>query len=119
MTNPLDTLVNLYLGFLHEGHAQAWCRLIASIMATAFITFFGTIGLSVMSQMQIGTLPAAAIVLAVAHASLLMALMVLGIWLKSPLTKNIPIMYPGKIEAARLEQLADDGSVFNPNKEKR
>jgi hypothetical protein len=47
-----------------------------------------------------------------------MALSVLGIWLRSPLTKGIPILYPGRVEAARLEQLTSEGTVYSPN-EKR
>ncbi len=113
--NPLDALAKFGLGLIHEGHVQAWCRLAASLIATAFVTFFGTLGVSTITNIQVGTPPLAAIILAGAHASLLMALMVLGIWLKSPLTKGIPILYPGKIEASRLEQLASDGSVYNPN----
>lgn len=113
--NPLDTLAKFGLGLISEGHAQAWFRLIASILATAFVTFFGTLGLSVVGSVQSGMPAVPAMMLAIAHSSLLMALMVLGIWLKSPLTKGIPVLYPGKIEAKRLEQLADSGTVYNPN----
>jgi hypothetical protein len=113
--NPLDALATFGLGLIHEGHLQGWFRLAASIAATAFVSFFGTLGISAMTQVQQGATPHEALFLAAAHASLVMALMVLGIWLKSPLTKGIPILYPGKIEAARIEQLTGEGTVFNPN----
>lgn len=113
--NPLNALASFAVGLIHEGHIQAWMRLLASILATAFVTFFGSFGLSLIAQVQSGVQYSAAFVLALAHASALMALMVLGIWLKSPLTKGIPILYPGKIEAARLQELADSGTVYNPN----
>ena len=113
--DPLSALAKFGLGLIHEGHVQGWMRLLASILATAFVTFFGTLGLSTIAQVQTGVPANVALVLALAHASVTMALMVLGIWLRSPLTQGTPILYPGAIEAKRLEQLADDGTVFNPN----
>jgi hypothetical protein len=113
--NPLGALAEFGLGLIREGHVQGWCRLAASILASAFVSFFGTLGLSALAELQAGKPASVAIILALAHASIVMALMVLALWLKSPLTKGIPILYPGKIEAARLEQMAESGTVFNPN----
>jgi len=106
--NPFDGLAKLIVGFVHEGHLQAWSRLAASILATAFVSFFGTLGTSIVAGRE-------PMVIAIGHASLFMALMVLALWLKNPLTRGIPILYPGKIEAARMEQLVADGTVYNPN----
>src|SRR5437016_3724253 len=109
--NPFDGLARLVLGFVHQGIMQAWMRLAASIAATAFVSFFGTLGTSIVAAHE-------PIGIAFGHASLVMALMVLALWLKNPLTRKIPILYPGKIEAARLEQLVADGTVYNPNEGK-
>ena len=110
--NPFDGLAKLIVGFVHEGHLQAWSRLAASIAATAFVSFFGTLGTSIVA----GHEPLA---IAIGHGSLVMALMVLAIWLRNPLTRGIPILYPGAIEAARLKQLTADGTVYDPNEAKR
>src|SRR6266571_7986398 len=109
--NPFDGLAKLIIGLVHEGVVAAYMRLAASIAATAFVSFFGTLGTSIVA----GHEPLA---IAIGHASLVMALMVLALWLKNPLTRKIPILYPGKIEAARLEQLVADGTVYNPNEGK-
>lgn len=108
--SPFDAIGQFALGLIKSGHVQGWYRLIASVLATAFVTFWGILGIALVQgsgwAVSFGT------------ASLAMSLAVLGIWLRSPLTKGIPILYPSKIEAARIEQLTADGSVFNPN-EKR
>jgi hypothetical protein len=111
--NPLATLA---IGWYRTGKLQGWIRLLASCLVTAFVTFFGTFGLIVGALVNSGGVNA--LVIGLAAASTAMALSVLSLWLRSPLTKGIPILYPGKIEAARLTQLTDDGIVYNPN-EKR
>jgi hypothetical protein len=117
--NPFTGIADFCLGLIREGHFQGWMRLIASLVITAFVSFFGTFSLSTLSQVQAGVPVIVAFPLAIAHGSLMMSLMVLALWLRSPLTKGIAILYPGKLEAARLEQLVGDGTVFNPNDGKR
>src|SRR6266700_398366 len=109
--NPFDGSAILFLGFVQQGLMGAWLSLVASMAATAFVALFGTQGTSIVAGHE-------PIGIAFGHASLVMALMVLALWFKNPLTRKIPILYPGKIEAARLEQLVADGTVYNPNEAK-
>src|SRR6266705_5577395 len=115
--NPFEGIATLLIGVYRTGKLQAWARLLASCSATAFITFFATFGLTV-SALAKGP-PVVALVMGLATASLAMALSVLGLWLRSPLTRNIPLLYPAKIEAARLQELVDDGTVYVPNAQRK
>ena len=114
--NPFDGVARLILGIWSEGKLQGWIRLLASCSASAFIVFFGTFGLTV--RILASGPPVTALVMGLAAASLAMALAVLGLWIRSPLTKGLALVYPGKIEAARIQQLTEDGTVYVSN-EKR
>jgi ABC-type multidrug transport system permease subunit len=109
--NPFDTLGTVIVGVYRTGKMQAWAKLAASCIATAFVSFWGTLGITLMSGKPMAY--------AIGAASLSMALSFLALWVRSPLTKGIPILYPGKIAAARIEQLTADGTEFNPNEGKR
>ena len=117
MIDPFSAIATFGLGLIKNGQLQGWCRLAASLIATAFVTFFGTFGIAVVGLIQ--TNSAAPLTLGLAYASISMSVAVLSLWLRSPLTKGIPILYPGKIESARLKELGDSGEVYNPNDQKR
>ncbi len=113
--DPFHALASFVLGLIKHGAVQAWLRLVASLVATAFVTFFGTLGLTLTAQVTAGMPASTAFILALGYSSLMMALMILGLWLKSPLTKNIPILWPAAIEAARVKELTDQGTVYSAN----
>lgn len=116
--DPFKTLAEFGVGLIKERHLQEWARLIASLSVSAFVTFVGTFGLSLEAQLHLSVPASVAIPLSLAHSCVLMALSVLNLWTKSPATKGIPILFTGKIEVARIEQLTGDSIIFNPN-EKR
>lgn len=116
--DPFNAIGNFAIGLIRTGKIQGWIKLAASCAATAFVTFFGIFGLSLTAALQSGTLAGQAIALSLGYASVAMAISVLSLWLRSPLTKGIPILYPGRIDAARLDTLEKEGTVFDPN-EKR
>lgn len=113
--NPFDTIGTFFVGLIKEGHLQAWYKLAVSCLATIFVTFFGTFGLTGLALINSQNNYTLILVISLLTACLHTALAVLVLWMKSPLTKGIPIAYFGKIEAKRLEVLSSEGSVFNPN----
>lgn len=116
--NPFDGIASFFVGLIHEGHLQAWIKLGVSCLATSFVTFFGTfglVGLSLISSQNNYTL---IFVISLLTACLHMSLAVLTLWLKSPLTKGMPIAYFGKLESKRIETLTEQGSLFNLNEQK-
>lgn len=116
MGDPFSAIGGLIIGFHRTGKMQAWGRLIASVLATAFVTFWGTWGLSIWTLH--GTMPEAGPVwvglLACANAMMAMASIVIWLWQKSEITKGIPIAYPVKVEA--VAPAIDGGIALDPNK---
>ena len=104
----MDFLAKIILGVYHEGKVQAWIRLIFACSVSAFIAFFGIFGTTLLSTQSF--------LVSLGTASISMSVCVLLLWIKSPLTKGIPILYPGKIDTERIKQLTDDGIVYVENK---
>lgn len=113
--NPFEGLAKFALGWIHEGHVQGWMRLAASLAATCFVSFFGGFGITAIGALQGGKPPAFAFALGIAVGSLWMSLSALGIWKMSPLSKGIPILIPGAIQAEKVKQLTQSGDTFDPN----
>lgn len=106
--SPFDLLSKLILGIYHEGHIQAWIRLIFACSISAFVSFFGIFGTTLL-----GT---SSLIISLGTASVSMSVCVLLLWLKSPLTKGIPVLYPGTVDVKRVEQLEANGIVYVENK---
>jgi hypothetical protein len=110
-----DVIGNFILGWIKNGQMQAWIRLLMSLSGTAFVSFFGVFGLTIVSLYP--TLgPVGALIIGLGAASLAMALSVLFLWRNSKLTKMIPIAVAGDIEAAYQETLEKQGFVISREK---
>ena len=110
-----DALGNFILGWIKNGQMQAWLRLLMSLSGTAFVSFFGVLGITIVSLYP--TLgPVGALIIGLGSASLAMALSVLFLWRNSKLTKMIPIAVAGDIEAAYQETLEKQGFVLSGEK---
>jgi hypothetical protein len=79
------------------------------------VTFFGVFGLSVpLLYADFGAV--SALVIGLATGCLAMATAVLFLWRKSSLTKGIPIVVPGKIEAELNKVLVEQGMSMSGDK---
>lgn len=87
-------------GFFTRHQIDKWARLILSCAATAFCTFFFTIGSAGLLHLSAGHGPGLSITYAVFEACITMAALVLFRWTHSSLTKNIPISVPGGLMTA-------------------
>ena len=95
---------------------ERWFRTIASIGGTAFVTFWGTWGFAIETLNAAGFDHWAALVLGFAKAVIAMAAMVLYLWKRNPLTREIPIAAPMKVE----EKVLEGGQTFTQSaKEKK
>lgn len=110
-----DAIGNFILGWIKNGQMQAWLRLLMSLSGTAFVSFFGVLGLTIVSLYP--TLgPVGALIIGLGSASLAMAISVLFLWRNSKLTKMIPIAVAGDIEKAYQETLEKQGIVISGEK---
>ena len=87
---------------------QAWFRLGMSIFVTAFVSFFGTWGLTIVALQEKGTDIWVSLVLGFAWGLIVMSASVVGLWLRSPLTKGMAIVVPRKI----MEQEQDQDQTY-------
>ncbi len=115
--NPLDSLVKLGLGIIERGEMQAWTRLLVSCAITVLVALLGIFGLTLGALLASGVAPGLAIATALAACTTSAATALVTLWQKSTLTKNIPILYSFRIEAARIAALQKDGDVFNDRKD--
>jgi len=108
----LGAIGNLITGFygVHRRmrQRQAWFRLGMSIFATAFVSFTGTWGFTIVTLSEQDADPQTALVLGFAWGLIVMSASVVGLWLRSPLTKGMTIMVPRKI----MEQEQDQDQTF-------
>lgn len=104
----MGALSSLVIGIYHEGHIQGWIRLFVSCLATSVITFSGTFGLTLLSTKSL--------ILALGSSMVAISVSLISLWIKSPLTKGVPILYFGEIEAARISDLTKTFEVYDENK---
>jgi hypothetical protein len=115
--DPINALGNFILGWIQSGKTQEWIRLIFSLLASCFVTFWGVWGLTITSLYP--TLGAmGAFVLGFAAACIAMSVAFIFNWLKNPLTKKIPLFFPAQIEMKLTEQLQREG-MTSINTEKK
>ena len=81
-----------------------WFRLSLSLFGTAFVTFFGMLGIVGGSTLAAGQPFAVAFFGGFFAACLAMAAAVLALWKRSALTRGIPILAPMKVEKEVLEE---------------
>lgn len=114
--NPFDALGNVVLGFWKDGELQGWIRLFVSCLISILITFLGVFGITLGTCEQQGMRPSAALLISLATACTASAASLASLWIKSPYTKGIPILYPFTIEAKRIAALQHDGGdVYDDN----
>ena len=82
---------------------EAWFKTIASIVGTGFVSFWGTLGAVGETLLANDVEPVLALIGAFFAACLAMAAMVLYLWKRSPMTKEIPIVAPMRVEKEVLE----------------
>lgn len=109
---PFGAIASLITGFygVHKKmrQRQAWFRLGMSIFVTAFISFTGTWGLTIVALNERGVGDLTALLLGFAWGLIVMSASVVGLWLRSPLTKGMTIMVPRKI----MEQEQDQDQTY-------
>ena len=83
---------------------QAWFRLGMSIFTTAFISFTGTWGFTIVTLHEQGADDITALLLGFAWGLIIMSVSVVGLWLRSPLTKGMTLVVPRKIMEQEQDQ---------------
>jgi len=103
---PWSIIGDFFVGLIRTRQVQGWYRLAASVLITAFVSFWGTWGASIWTIHQ--TLPevgwTGTLVLGFANASLSMAVMVYALIRRSPLAKGLSILVPKRIAQEELKQ---------------
>ena len=96
---------------IHKGHKQRkkWFQTVMSIVGTAFISFTGTWG-AVGGEMLLveGADPWVALAGGFFSGLLAMSAMVVVLWKRNPMTKDIPIAFPMRVS----EEVLDSGHVY-------
>lgn len=101
--NPFDALGSVILGIFRHKATQAWIRLLVSVLVTSFVTFTGVLGATILaSYATFGAL--GALIVGLGTASLSTASAVFYLWMRSPLTKKIPIALPQQVLKAADEE---------------
>jgi hypothetical protein len=81
---------------------EGWFRLIMSIVVTSFVGFSGMMGITIWSLYdQYGAI--GSLVLGFASGLIWMAVTTVALWKRSPMTRGMSIVVPGKIEEKVLE----------------
>lgn len=123
MFNPFGALATIIVGFKGISKADEWFRLGASVFMTAFINFWGGWGLAGLAIYKgageaVGLgFPAdnalAALVGGFLCGSVAMAVSVLLLWKRSPLTKGTSILALGRIEEEAIKKLGEEGVSYS------
>lgn len=106
--NPFDALGNFAVNLIKHGAVQAWMKLLVSCLVSSVVAFAGFFGSVLLSTKSF--------VLAIGSGSLAVSITLVSLWIKSPLTKGIPILYFGEIEVARIEEMQKSFEVYDENK---
>ena len=110
-----ELITGLYKVSEQNEQMVEWVRTGLSLFGTAFVSFWGTWGLSIWALYpRFGLWPA--LVLGYADGCIVMASTVLILWKRSPLMRGVPIAAPTNIEQRALEQGV---SLTIPAKEKK
>lgn len=110
--NPFTALSHFVLGWIKEGHVQAWIRLGVSLLGTGLVTFVGMFGITgLLTFKDFGA--AGSFMIALYTACIVTSTTLLFLWRRTKLTKGIPIAVPGEIEHALNEQLLKQGMVLS------
>jgi hypothetical protein len=98
-----ELITGIYKVRKDTDQAEEWFRIGVSLFGTAFVSFWGTWGLSIWALYpRFGLWPA--LVLGYADGCIVMASTVLILWKRSPLMRGIPIAAPMNVEQRALEQ---------------
>lgn len=90
---------------------DAWFRLVMSIFASAFVTFFFVWGATTGAMIIGGSNPWLSLIAGFAAACTAMASAVVWLWKRSELTAGIPLAYPMKLEEEVMKTLQEQGFV--------
>lgn len=101
----IASVINGYISTSkHIKQKEAWFRLGMSIFGTSFVSFSFTFGTVAGGALANDVPPLIALAMGVASGAAASAVYVAVLWKRSPLTKGIPIAYPGKVEEAILTE---------------
>lgn len=128
MFNPFGALATIIVGFKGIAKADEWFRLGVSVFMTAFVNFWGGWGLAGLAiykgageVLGLG-FPAADAMVALAGGFLAgcvaMAVSVLLLWKRSPLTKGTSILALGRIEEEAIKKLGEEGVTYTEKPKK-
>jgi len=112
MLGALVSLVTGYLearaikGALDEAglYADRWFRLVAAVLMTSYVGFPGMVGLVASAALASGDSPWLALGKGIIGALLVVPLVVYNLWVRSDLTKGIPIALASQLAAAAVNQ---------------
>lgn len=114
--DPLSDGLGFVVALIKRGQIQNWLRLIASCLVTMTVTFLFFFGGGTIAALANGSgWLSLAYGMGSGASSASIALYIL--WIKSPLTKNMAILVPSKIEEARVEEMVKEGVTFNERKQ--
>ena len=119
LTGIAELIGQLYRAHRESGKqmeiADQWFKLGMSVFGTAFVTFFGMLGIVGGSTLAAGQPFAIAFFAGFFAACATTAAAVLNLWKRSALTRGIPILAPMKVEEKVLQ---DSWSMTEPAKTK-
>lgn len=102
--DPFNAIGNFALGYIKSGRMQKWVRFGASTLVSAFVTFWGTWGLAIPSLYPVvGAV--GALILGFGAACVAMSVIVLYLWRRHPLTKELMVMTLGDVETALRQHM--------------
>jgi hypothetical protein len=116
--DSFTALAQLAIGIYRTGKLQAWGRLAASCIVTAFCGFWGTWGAASIAWYMSGKPIMTALFLGFCKGCIAMAVLVMFLWRRSELTKKIPFVTTGTLREEEQKLALEQGLEYNPN-EKR
>lgn len=99
-------IANIITGIIRTHKIDKWGRLIIGCMMSGFMTFAGTTGAGGLAHIATGSSPSMAFVLGMFEGLMASAATVFYLWVRNPLSKDIPIAIPTSIEkeSIRIQQ---------------
>jgi len=109
--SPLDALGHFAIGLIRNHQLQNWCRLAASLVISAVVTFLAVFGTSLLTLYVKGYGPEWDVIVSFGYGCSCTAGVLIYLWKTDPATKGIPISFPSDAELDALKK----GITFDTN----
>lgn len=111
--DPFAAIGNFAVSLLRNHQIQDWCKLAASLVISAVVTFLAVFGTSLLILYAQGYSPIWDLVLSFGAGCSTTSGVLIYLWKTDPATKNIAIAFPSDAELEALKK----GITFDPNKQ--